>query len=249
MYRARAHSNPFNDNTTFDVPTSPDAVDWSHHFPDRCSAPGEASASGRGADDGGAAQPDQVVRFADVGCGFGGLLIKLSPLYPDKLMLGMEIRDKVACYVRERIACLRREHPGAYGNVSVLRSNAMKYLPCYFRKAQLEKLFFLFPDPHFKAANHRRRIIQPTLLTEYGHLLAPGGWLYTITDVPELGEWMRSKLEAHPMFDPIPDAEVDADPAAQLLAEASEEAQKVARAEGATYRAVFRRRAMPREAA
>lgn len=47
-------------------------------------------------------------------------------------------------------------------------------------------------DPHFKVANHRRRIIQPTLLTEYAHIMAPGGWLYTITDVPELGEWMVS---------------------------------------------------------
>jgi tRNA G46 methylase TrmB len=41
-------------------------------------------------------------------------------------------------------------------------------------------------------ANHRRRIIQPTLLTEYAHIMAPGGWLYTITDVPELGKWMVS---------------------------------------------------------
>lgn len=48
-------------------------------------------------------------------------------------------------------------------------------------------------DPHFKASNHRRRIIQPTLLTEYAHIMAPGGWLYTITDVPELGEWMVSE--------------------------------------------------------
>ena len=45
-------------------------------------------------------------------------------------------------------------------------------------------------DPHFKHSNHRRRIITTPLLTEYAHLLAPGGMLYTITDVPELGEWM-----------------------------------------------------------
>lgn len=37
------------------------------------------------------------MRFADVGCGFGGLLVRLSPMYPDKLMVGMEIRDKVSC--------------------------------------------------------------------------------------------------------------------------------------------------------
>eukprot|EP00879_Flechtneria_rotunda_P021825 GHRR01023014.1.p4 GENE.GHRR01023014.1~~GHRR01023014.1.p4 ORF type:complete len:102 (+),score=36.74 GHRR01023014.1:617-922(+) len=41
--------------------------------------------------------------------------------------------------------CLRREHPGQYQNISVLRTNGMKCLPNYFRKGQLEKLFFLFP--------------------------------------------------------------------------------------------------------
>ena len=44
-------------------------------------------------------------------------------------------------------------------------------------------------DPHFKAANHRRRIIQRTLLAEYAYLLRPGGLLYTITDVEDLGDW------------------------------------------------------------
>ena len=28
------------------------------------------------------------VEFADIGCGFGGLLISLAPLFPDTLMLG-----------------------------------------------------------------------------------------------------------------------------------------------------------------
>lgn len=31
------------------------------------------------------------------------VVARLAPLYPDKLMVGMEIRDKVATYVRERI--------------------------------------------------------------------------------------------------------------------------------------------------
>ncbi len=50
----------------------------------------------------------------------------------------------------------------------------------------------LLQDPHFKASNHRRRIINTSLLTEYAHLMVPGGMLYTITDVPELAEWMVS---------------------------------------------------------
>ena len=32
--------------------------------------------------------PGKTPEFADVGCGFGGLLIALAPLFPDTLMLG-----------------------------------------------------------------------------------------------------------------------------------------------------------------
>ena len=49
-------------------------------------------------------------------------------------------------------------------------------------------------DPHFKAGTHRRRIISRAQLADYAYLLAPGGILYTITDVPELGQWMREKV-------------------------------------------------------
>lgn len=90
----------------------------------------------------------------------------LARMFPDKLVLGMEIREKVTEYVARRIDALRKEHavdttaasatsPGPYQNVSVVRANTMKYMCNYFCKQQLEKLFFLFPDPHFKASNHR----------------------------------------------------------------------------------------------
>ena len=39
-------------------------------------------------------RPSQV-EFADVGCGFGGLTVGLAQAYPQQLVLGMELRDKV----------------------------------------------------------------------------------------------------------------------------------------------------------
>ena len=35
-------------------------------------------------------------------------------------------------------------------------------------------MFFLFPDPHFKKAKHKWRIISPTLLSEYAYVLQEG---------------------------------------------------------------------------
>lgn len=230
FYRARAHSNPLND-ASFPVPAHPDKVDWQAHYP-------EVYESRKS--EGQSAPP---VEFADVGCGFGGLLVRLSPLYPDKLMLGMELRDKVCEYVKERCLALRRDHvaTGGFTNISCVRTNSMKYLLHYFRKGQLTKLFFLFPDPHFKASNHRRRIINDSLLDEYAYCLAQGGLLYSVTDVEELGAWMREKLDAHPLFERLSDEELECDPAAGVLTEATEEGQKVARNKGQTWRAVYRR--------
>ena len=56
---------------------------------------------------------------------------------------------QVTNYVIERVAALRREEAGTYTNISALRTNAIRHLPNYFAKGQLEKLFFLFPVSQF----------------------------------------------------------------------------------------------------
>ncbi|KAH8503994.1 hypothetical protein POPTR_006G277100v4 [Populus trichocarpa] len=227
FYRARAHSNPLSDSH-FPVPISPSHVDYSLHYPQFFSSSGEVGSI-------------KKVQFADVGCGFGGLLISLSTLFPETLMIGMELRDKVTEYVKERILALRTTNPGQYQNVSVVRTNSMKYIPNYFEKGQLTKMFFLFPDPHFKEKNHRRRVISPHLLDEYAYVLEVGGIIYSITDVEELGDWMKTCLENHPMFEALTEEELEADPAVKLLRTATEEGQKVARNGGQTFQAVYRR--------
>lgn len=227
FYRARAHSNPLSDSH-FPVPISPGQVDYSLHYPQHFPSSDQVDSG-------------KKIQFADIGCGFGGLLISLSTLFSETLMIGMELRDKVTEYVKERILALRVTNPGQYQNISVVRTNSMKYIPNYFEKGQLSKMFFLFPDPHFKEKNHRRRVISPFLLDEYAYVLEVGGIIYTITDVEELGDWMKACLENHPMFEGLTDEELKADPVTKLLSSATEEGQKVDRNGGQTFRAVYRR--------
>ncbi|XP_043703306.1 tRNA (guanine-N(7)-)-methyltransferase [Telopea speciosissima] len=243
FYRARAHSNPLSDSH-FPVPITPLNVDYSLHYPhffpsykinndnDDVTSTDQAPSLG---------VCSKKIQFADIGCGFGGLLVNLATLFPETLMIGMELRDKVTEYVRERILALREANPGQYQNISVVRTNSMKYIPNFFEKGQLLKMFFLFPDPHFKEKNHRRRVISPHLLDEYAYTLEVGGIIYTITDVEELGEWMKACLEGHPLFEAITEEELKADPVVKLLTSATEEGQKVARNGGQTFQAVYRR--------
>lgn len=55
----------------------------------------------------------------------------------------MEIRVKVADYVNDRINALRLQHGGdKYQNISVIRGNAMKYFPNFFKKGQVGYLYY-----------------------------------------------------------------------------------------------------------
>ena len=182
--------------------------------------------------------------MADIGCGYGGLSIALAEAFPTTLVLGMEIRLKVTQYVHQRIQALRDRHPSAaaqYQNVGVIRANAMKFLPNFFDRGQLKEMFFLFPDPHFKRKKHKARIINTSLLAEYAYVLRPGGRLWTVTDVLDLHRWMVERLDAHPLFERIPDAELANDPIMTAVMERTEEGIKVTRNHGSKYPAVYRR--------
>ncbi|KAF0988405.1 hypothetical protein HZS_2091, partial [Henneguya salminicola] len=74
FYRQRAHVNPLSTDI-FEHPTSPDDIDLSVFFPHFHIL-------------------DNQIEFLDIGCGYGGLLFNISEKYPDKLMMGMEIRKK-----------------------------------------------------------------------------------------------------------------------------------------------------------
>ncbi len=63
-------------------PTGPELMDWSTHYPAFVS---------RDQDVKGGLPPRMTkeVKIADIGCGFGGLLIALAPLLPETLMIGL----------------------------------------------------------------------------------------------------------------------------------------------------------------
>jgi tRNA (guanine-N7-)-methyltransferase len=247
FYRQRAHANPFSDHA-LTYPASPADMDWSVHFP--AFKQGEAALS---------TKLTQDVEIADIGCGFGGLLVALSPLMPSTLMIGMELRTQVTDYVIDRVQALRSQNPapadsevpGAYQNISALRSNTMKFLPNFFARSQLKAIFLCFPDPHFKARKHKARIVSAQLNAEYAYVLRPGGKVYTITDVEELHRWIVKHFEGEEsgpgreLWERVTQEELDSDPCVKVMSEETEEGKKVTRNGGKKYIGVWRRREDP----
>lgn len=157
--------------------------------------------------------------------------------------IGLEIRVQVTEYVQERIKALRAQNveTGLYQNAACLRANAMKFLPNFFKKHQLSKIFLCFPDPHFKTRKHKARIVSTTLNSEYAYVLRPGGIIYTITDVEDLHNWIVEHFEAHPSFERVPDEEQEADKCVKVMREETEEGKKVERNKGKKFVVCYRR--------
>ncbi|RDW94129.1 tRNA (guanine46-N7)-methyltransferase [Aspergillus mulundensis] len=160
--------------------------------------------------------------------------------------------------------------PGGYQNITAIRANTMKFLPNFFARGQLSKIFICFPDPHFKARKHKARIVSETLNAEYAYALRPGGLLYTITDVEEYHYWIlrhfgygtpvekgqgpeggEEGLEevkregSAELFERVSEEEIEKDECVRVMKDATEEGKKVARNKGNKYVAVFRRKENP----
>ncbi|KAF2461098.1 guanine-N-7 methyltransferase [Lineolata rhizophorae] len=256
-YRQRAHANPLSDHA-FEYPACPSKMDWSSFYPAFAASAERPGSCGL--------RDDKKVEIADIGCGFGGLLFALAPRFPETLLVGLEIRVSVTQFVEEKIRALRNKHapkttstsastststsepgapayaiPSVYQNVACLRANAMKFLPNYFAKGQLSKLFFCFPDPHFKARKHKARIVSATLNSEYAYVLRPGGIVYTITDVDDLHRWMVEHFEAHASFERVGEQDLEQDECVKVMMTETEEGKKVERNKGQKLVACFRR--------
>ena len=155
----------------------------------------------------------------------------------------MEIRTQVTEFVQDRIKALRNQNPntGLFQNIACLRANTMKFLPNFFKKSQLQKIFLCFPDPHFKARKHKARIVSTTLNSEYAYVMKPGGIVYTITDVEDLHKWIVQHFGAHSSFERVPEDEQETDVCVLTMRIETEEGKKVERNQGHKFVACYRR--------
>lgn len=146
----------------------------------------------------------------------------------------------------------------------------MKFLPNLIPRASLTRLFLCFPDPHFKARKHKARIVSPTLVAEYAYVMREGGWVYVITDVRDLYDWIRACFDGtansaerddddyhgdgqqprevnarSELWEEVPAEERERDVCMRAVREETEEGRKVQRNGGDKFAACWRRRRDP----
>ncbi|KAM0686536.1 tRNA (guanine-N(7)-)-methyltransferase [Conglomerata obtusa] len=196
-YIQRAHSNPFLDHN-ITLPSDPWSFDWSDYFTN-----------------------NKAPTILDLGCGYGKFTFFIAEKFKECNVVGMEIRKKVVNYVNDKIKAeksmlknqiVENEHKNNdnenvqtankynFDNIAAIHTNGMVFLQNFFCQNSLDKIFILFPDPHFKKKKKKARIVCKQMIDIYSYVLKMQGKIYISSDVKELFDSMRECFENHPDF-------------------------------------------------
>ncbi len=115
----------------------------------------------------------------EIGSGKGMFLREISKAYPERNFLGVEIGQKYAKFCA--IALARQDRQ----NARVISGDAVAVLNDYIDDATLLAVHVYFPDPWWKRAHRKRRVLREETLRLIERRLQPGGELHFRTDVRE----------------------------------------------------------------
>lgn len=142
-------------------------------------------------------RPHREAIEVELGCADAQFLFQLARCDSRTHYVGIEIRDALVNDVNERaraegLARLR----AVYAHINV-------DLPALFdgQKGLVQRFYINFPDPWWKRAHHKRRLVNRELADELWDLLTPDGELFFQSDVFELALDAMAVLESTPGFE------------------------------------------------
>ncbi|MGL4942663.1 MAG: tRNA (guanosine(46)-N7)-methyltransferase TrmB [Thermoguttaceae bacterium] len=120
----------------------------------------------------------------EIGSGKGMFLAKAAASRPNHLFLGVEIGPKYASFAAATLARAARDC-GGLDNARILCGDAAEVLRDFLPDASLTAVHIYFPDPWWKRAHRRRRIVRTDVVQLIERRLVTGGRLHFWTDVEE----------------------------------------------------------------
>lgn len=165
------------------------ATDVSQHlmFPEQLQSPWDASVLfGREA-------PVEL----EIGSGKGLFLCRAAADNPDHDFLGIEIGKKYARFCAIALARLD------ISNARILSGDAIAFLDRFVSDDSLDAIHVYFPDPWWKRAHRKRRVLREDTLRLIERRLKPGGHLHFRTDVKEYFDATRKLLLRSTAFETV----------------------------------------------
>lgn len=123
----------------------------------------------------------------ELACGKGEYTLFLSKRYPEKNIVGVDIKG-ARIWKGARQALKEKR-----SNVHFLRSY-IDHLHEYFSPDEVDDIWITFPDPYPKGSDRDKRLTSPKFLKIYQQFLHPGGSVRLKTDNEQLFDFTRRVL-------------------------------------------------------
>jgi len=132
--------------------------------------------------------------IVEIGFGMGDATAKIAAANPDINYLGIEVhRPGVGKLLGE---IKRRDLKNLY----IIEHDALEVLEYMIGDNSINGFHIFFPDPWPKKRHHKRRLVQRPRTNLMAQKLAPGGYLYFVTDIIEYAEFALEELTATEML-------------------------------------------------
>jgi len=118
----------------------------------------------------------------ELACGKGEYTTALASMYPNKNVLGLDIKGNRLWHGAKR--AMENE----LGNAGFLRCYIHE-IQDYFEKDEVKDIFIIFPDPFLRKSKSKKRLTSPAFLQRFRHIATNDCKVKLKTDSPELYEF------------------------------------------------------------
>lgn len=136
----------------------------------------------------------KVPKILEIGFGMGETTAAIAQRHPENDYLGVEVHTPGVGSLLARIAELH------LGNVRVIQHDAVEVLQTMIGPDSLDGVHIYFPDPWPKKRHHKRRLIQPPLVSLLVSGMKSSAVLHTCTDWEDYAKQMLEVLSADPQL-------------------------------------------------
>ena len=130
--------------------------------------------------------------IVEIGFGMGDATVQIAQENPDINYLGIEVHKPGVGKLLSEIK--KRELKNLY----VIEYDALDVLENMIGDNCVNGFHIFFPDPWPKKRHHKRRLVQRPKTDLFAQKLAPGGYIYFVTDIIEYAEFALEELKQTP---------------------------------------------------
>ncbi len=124
----------------------------------------------------------------ELGCGKGEYTVALARRYPDRNIIGIDIKGA------RMWRGAREAHLLGLTNAAFLRTR-IEFTGSFFVRDEIEEIWLTFPDPQLKRKREKKRLSGPAFLNLYRQYLRHNGIIHLKSDCRELYDYTLAVAE------------------------------------------------------